>query len=386
MQKLASILLFVFLFSLFSLKTKAQTVINKIAVFAPLYIDSAFDGSNYKLGNNNLPKNMLPGLEFYNGIMMAIDSLKAEGYSFEVNIYDTKSSIENINNVLQKEEMKGFGLMIASFNNRNEIKTLSNYASVNKIPLISATYPNDGGISNNHYFILLNSTLRMHCKELYKHIQQNYAIGNLVYFTRKGAIENYIQSLFSEMGRTTAAIPLKIKTVELTDSFSTKQITDYLDSNKHNTIICGSLDEAFGIRLIKTINTLKNYRSVLIGMPTWDVLIPDDATVETVYSTPFYYAKNTTLYNSISTKYKQTFNQHATDMLLKGYEAMYYFSHLYFEYGSELMFNHFSENKFKLFNQFNILPNKNTNNNIEYYENNKLYFIKKVGNTIKAVN
>ena len=150
MQKLASIILFTFLFSLFSLKTKAQTVINKIAVFAPLYIDSAFDGSNYKLGNNNLPKNMLPGLEFYNGIMLAVDSLKAEGYSFEINIYDTKSSIENINNILQKEEMKGVGLMIASFNNRNEIKTLSNYASVNKIPLISATYPNDGGISNNH--------------------------------------------------------------------------------------------------------------------------------------------------------------------------------------------------------------------------------------------
>lgn len=188
------------------------------------------------------------------------------------------------------------------------------------------------------------------------------------------------------MGRTTAAIPLKIKTVELTDSFSTKQITDYLDSNKHNTIICGSLDEAFGVRLIKTVNALKNYRSILIGMPTWDVLIPEDATVETVYSTPFYYAKNTALYNSISTKYKQIFNQHATDMLLKGYEAMYYFSHLYFEYGSELMFNHLSENKFKLFNQFNILPNKNTNNNIDYYENNKLYFIKKLGSTIKAVN
>ncbi|MBA4198553.1 MAG: hypothetical protein C0459_13475 [Chitinophaga sp.] len=377
----------VLLLSLLSFHVKAQTIINKIAVFAPLYIDSAFDGNNYKLGNNNLPKNMLPGLEFYNGVTMAVDSLKAEGYSFEINIYDTKSSKENLSSILLKDEMKNVGLIIASFTNRSELKTLTDYAAIYKIPLISATYPNDGGVSDNPYFILLNSTLRTHCKELYKYVQRNYATGNIVYFNRKGAVENLMQSVFADMARTTPAVPLKIKSIELTDSFSVKQIADYLDSTKHNTIICGTIDEAFGLRLIKAINNLKTYNSTIIGTPTWDVLrIPEDATVETVYSTPFYYPKTFSLYNSISLKYKAAFNQHATDMMLKGYESVYYFTHLYILYGSGLMMNHLSEKKFKLFNEFNILPNKNSKNTIDYYENNKLYFIKKVGNTIKQVN
>jgi len=52
-------------------------------VFAPIYIDSAFDDANYKLGTG-IAKNILPGLDFYNGAMMAIDSLNAEGVHAEV--------------------------------------------------------------------------------------------------------------------------------------------------------------------------------------------------------------------------------------------------------------------------------------------------------------
>src|SRR4051812_23042449 len=38
----------------------------KVAVFIPLYTDDVFSGSEYSLGKANLPKNILPGLEFYN--------------------------------------------------------------------------------------------------------------------------------------------------------------------------------------------------------------------------------------------------------------------------------------------------------------------------------
>ncbi|HEX6915966.1 MAG TPA: hypothetical protein VF145_12035, partial [Chitinophagaceae bacterium] len=43
----------------------------KVAVLIPLYLDSAFHGTTYKLGNSNIPKYILPGLDFYNGVMMA---------------------------------------------------------------------------------------------------------------------------------------------------------------------------------------------------------------------------------------------------------------------------------------------------------------------------
>ena len=46
-----------------------------MAVFLPLYLDSAFDASgNYRF-DQNFPKYLNPGLEFYEGLQMAMDSL-----------------------------------------------------------------------------------------------------------------------------------------------------------------------------------------------------------------------------------------------------------------------------------------------------------------------
>ena len=62
----------------------------KIVLFLPLEIDAAFNGSEYILGNKNLPKTMLPGLDFYNGVIMALDSIKKIYSALDVRIVDAK--------------------------------------------------------------------------------------------------------------------------------------------------------------------------------------------------------------------------------------------------------------------------------------------------------
>src|SRR5580693_6531638 len=47
----------------------------EMAIFLPLYLDSAFDaGGNYRY-DKNFPKFINPGLEFYEGAALALDSL-----------------------------------------------------------------------------------------------------------------------------------------------------------------------------------------------------------------------------------------------------------------------------------------------------------------------
>ncbi|MCU0336491.1 MAG: hypothetical protein MUF12_01405, partial [Sediminibacterium sp.] len=49
----------------------------KIGLVLPLYIDSVFDANGvYKGSATALPRVMIPGLEFYNGAMLALDDLK----------------------------------------------------------------------------------------------------------------------------------------------------------------------------------------------------------------------------------------------------------------------------------------------------------------------
>ena len=56
----------------------AQNGKQKIAVFVPLYLDSAFDATNGYRYEKNFPKFLNPGLEFYEGIQFALDSLNKE--------------------------------------------------------------------------------------------------------------------------------------------------------------------------------------------------------------------------------------------------------------------------------------------------------------------
>ncbi|HCT23334.1 MAG TPA: amino acid ABC transporter substrate-binding protein, partial [Chitinophagaceae bacterium] len=193
----------------------------KIAVFAPVYLDSAFSGENYKLGNNYLPKQILPGLDFYNGMIAAVDSLNKEKAPVEVLFYDTKSVTKSINTIISKNELQGVQLIIAVFNTRNEVKPLADYAKQLNIPLISATYPNDGGVSDNPYFYMINSTLNTHVEAMHRFLQRFYPLHNTVYVTRKGGSEDLIKQTFIELNKNTPASPLKMKMVELVDSFQT---------------------------------------------------------------------------------------------------------------------------------------------------------------------
>jgi hypothetical protein len=365
----------------------------KIAVFSPIYLDSSFNGSNYKLDAGNLPKSTLPGLEFYNGIMMAVDSLQSEHTNIEVLVFDSKSASEPMNKILLSNVWDSISLIIVSFNSRADIKPLADFAASKSIPLISSTFPNDGGISNNPFFVLINSSLRTHIEGVYKHLQKHHSTGNLVYVRKKGAVEDMIQNVFAAMGKTTPGIPLKYKSIELTDSFSNKQLLAAMDSTKNNVVICGTINEAFGGRLIRTLNASKNYPAIAIGMPTWDGIKEvnkaaafESKGIEVVYSSPYNFSRSDKLGAWLTHNYKEKYFARPSDWVFKGFESMYHFTKLLIKYKDDFI-NHLSDKEAKLFNDFDIQPVKlrKENPGPDYLENKKLYFIKKQDGVVKNV-
>ncbi|WP_315817477.1 hypothetical protein [Paraflavitalea speifideaquila] len=54
-----------------------------IALFAPLYLDSAFDATGQYRYAKSFPKFINPGLEFWEGAQLAIDSMKKKGCNWK---------------------------------------------------------------------------------------------------------------------------------------------------------------------------------------------------------------------------------------------------------------------------------------------------------------
>jgi hypothetical protein len=210
----------------------AQTTVpkHKIAIFAPLYLDSAFDNDNeYRYAKNIFPKFINPGLEFYEGAQLALDSLNKENTELEVFVYDTRSATETLAQQLTKAEMANVELIITHCSSA-EVKLFAEAGLKRNIPVINVNLPNDGGASSNPFFVVLNSTLKTQCEGIYKHIQKYYSLNPVIVFRKKGQLEDRIKTYFDDFGKSTMAIPLKLKYVELTDSFTLNQLKAHLDT------------------------------------------------------------------------------------------------------------------------------------------------------------
>ncbi|MDB5193592.1 MAG: hypothetical protein JWQ96_3155 [Segetibacter sp.] len=362
----------------------------KIAVFAPLYLNEAFEGSIYKFSKSTLPKTLLPGLEFYHGVMMAVETLAEEGMQAEILVYDSKQTAASLSYLFSSSDFTNTGLIIASITNPAELKLFADQALSKHIPLISATYPNYVGINGNPFFVLINSSLQAHLEGLYKHMQSYYTGNTIVAIRKPGAVENYIQSTITDLNKKTSSIPLKIKWVTLNPAtFSATELTTKLDSMANNVVFVASPTEDFGLKVVRTINTASNYRVTAIGMPTWDGIKEldknDCRNVDIVYSTPFYFLKDG-LANEITALYKSKYGSRPSDMVFKGYESTLHFGKLLMKHRHNLV-NNLNDKEFVVFNQFDLQPvqSKKVAGKPDYLENKKLYFVKKQNGNVKSV-
>lgn len=371
-------------------QTPALPARHKIAIFAPIYLDSVFDATQtYKFGTT-FPKFSNPGLEFYQGAQMALDSLKKTGAPLDVYVYDSRAVQTPLQQTLANAELKDAELLIAHAT-QADVRVLADAAQQRKIPFISASLPNDAGVFNNPYMVILNATLRTHCEGIYRYLQRYHSTEKIIVFQKAGVQEDQIREYLQEMAKNTAALPLKLEFKNIGAAFDYATLSKSLDSTKNTVCVAGSLDEAFGLNLAQNLAALRaTYPVTIIGMPTWDAgakefTKPDYKDIEIVYSTPFYYARPNGLSTRLATEFEGETAGRPSDMFYRGYETTLRFAQLLLVTGKDLASN-LTRKGNNVFTAFDIEPvflNKKTMT-LDYFENKKLYYVKII-NGVKTV-
>jgi len=321
---------------------------------------------------------------------MAADSLKQEGIKARIEIIDSrKTSVQQ--QVFGENNYHKPDLVIGVVQSGGELKTLSDLAIKKKVPFLSATYPNDGGVRDNPNLMIINSTLKTHCFALFKYLQSNRRSNNIVLITRPGGVDDRIKNYLKEAEKTLGGDKLKWSMASLPDSFDNEQLAVYLDSNKTNTVIGASLDNMFSLRIIATLSSLREqYNCSVFGMPTWDELTlqkPEYQGVDVYYSTPFIsYSGNVAVYNSVTAKFKKIANSRPSDMVFKGFEITYRYVKTLYEHPHDFL-QYMNDVHYKLFADFNFQPirSRSEESLMDYWENKKIYFVKKTDGAIKGV-
>jgi hypothetical protein len=224
----------------------------KIGIFAPLYLDSIFTNNQYQFGNN-FPRFALQGVDFLQGAQIAIDSFPIQNTKIEYFFFDTKSDSQKVAYLIKNNKIEDLSLIIGLVKDDDVIQ-LASFAKFKQIPFISVIYPNDGGITNNPYFIIANATLKTHCESIFSYLLQNHSGDNIIHVYQTGEQESRIISYFNKSNRPDNKILLPIQKILLDSNYY--MIKNKLDSNKNNVIIAGSLDEEFANNICKAINSI----------------------------------------------------------------------------------------------------------------------------------
>jgi hypothetical protein len=353
---------------------------HKIAIFTPLYLDSAFDATGNFRYEKTGAKFVNAGLDFYYGAQLALDSLQRRGAPLEVFVCDSRGR-QSISYQFAKPEMRDVEMIIAQ-TNANETRTLAEGALRRKIPFISASFPNDAGAEGNPYFVILNSTLKAHVESIYRFLQKYHSLDKIVVFRKPGAQEDLIKNYFNDVTKSTVSAPLNLKFVDIAGDYVPQTLSAHLDSTKRTVVIAGSLDEAFAMKLTQTLAGLNNtYPVRVIGMPTWENYNFNKVhDLEIIYTSPFSYDRSSALENALSTEYVKTMAVKPSELFFRGYETTLRFALLLLDTGSDVASN-LSRKGNTVFTPFDIQPvfKDESKMSLDYFENKHLYFIKVFG-------
>jgi len=350
----------------------------RVAIFAPLYLDSTFDGSRLK-SENSIPNFAVAGLDFIQGAQIALDTLNLKGQHMDAFIYDSKSASEPVPLVIKNGKLNDVDLIIGSVK-EPEYGTLARFAAERKIPFVSATYPNDGYVRQNPFLIIVNSTLKAHCEAIFSYLLQKHGTDNIYLVKKKN--DNRIDNYFREINMAEGKPLLKIKTIMLDSSISSEGLKYLVDTTKPVVIIGASLDPTFSQKLSDAIFPIQKTNPFLfIGMPNWDGFpgfykkgAYSDFPIR--YTSPHYNVKNSTFSNFLQNKYFDLYRTKPSDMAEKGFETTYYFTSILLNHPLDFMHN-IDDTSHAVLHNFNFRPvYHNQSSTMDYYENKHLFIMK----------
>ena len=389
---LFSILLFFCSFLVFTAHAQNDSIPTlktyKVGIFAPLYLDTIFTSNGTIRFKDAIPKFMTPGLEFVHGAQIALDSMNMGSANVEAYIYDTKSYTQPIPQLVTDKKLDKLDIIIGSVKDI-DFKQLADFALSENIPFISATYPNDGGVSANPFLVIVNSTLKAHCEAIFSYLIQNHGTDKIFLCRQKGVQEDKVASYFKMINGQEGKPLLDIQTLNFDSTVSAGLIKNKLDSNRQTVIIGGSLDETFATSLTAACYDLyETYPITLIGMPNWDnfkALMKKDAFEDfpVYFTTPYFNTKWDAYSKMVNNAYTKKYKAKATDMVFKGFECTYLFTKLATKYPGDVM-GHLNEKGTKVFSEYNFKPVmlKKEATFPDYFENKHVYFVRLMNGAI----
>ena len=241
--------------------------------------------------NEALTSNSSRFLEYYEGFLLAVDSLRNQGYSIDLHVYDTGNGTKKMKEILKQDALKDVNLIIGAVQN-DQIKLVADFADKHNIKyVIPFTSKNDEVLNNAALFQVNTPHSYLYAKATQAAVKlfRDYNIILLDCPGDKEVKTDFIKTLKMELKN--RQIPFHEYTCDENFALNTDSL---LSIDIPNVIIptSGSAEALMKILppLRQVVETTADYRISLFGYPEWQTYTKD-------YLEDFY-ALNTYIYSS----------------------------------------------------------------------------------------
>ena len=286
--------------------------------FSEVTENSALDGKTEKF------------LELYQGMLIAIDSLKRRGLSINLHVYDSGNDETDAKLMLAHSELKDMDFIIGPAY-ASQIKILADYAAIHKVKLIVPFSSKSEETVNNPYVFQINTPQDQHNYLTAKAIIETFKGANIVLLSFKNDVYNTKTALKDTLGKMMTARNIKFRTITYSSIESLKK---ELSAKEENVLITLTNNQVALNQILPVINMMGDkYTVSTVGFPEWQSyqsISKDLFRVNTYIPSTFYIEFKNEDVKRYLKSFRETYNAEPENLQpqygMLGYDLMMYFS------------------------------------------------------------
>lgn len=214
-------------------------------------------------------------VEYYEGLLMAVDSLKRTGTSIDLYTYNSGPESASLNSILGKSEMKDMDIIFGPLYQQH-IKPLTEFAKKQDTRLVIPFTSKDNTVFQNPTVYQINTPQSYLYSEVYDHFVRQFPNANVIFIEASQGTKDkaeFIKGLKDELRN--RSIPMK----SLKEDVTVESLKTVLRTDRENIFIPTSGSNLTLIKILPQLTLLvreqPESRIHLFGYPEWQTYTKD---------------------------------------------------------------------------------------------------------------
>ncbi len=326
-------------------------------------------------------KNACEFTEFYQGFLMAVDSLKRTGSSINLYAYDTEGESSTVQSILEQPEMKGMDLIIAPTQTEH-FQMIANFGQSNDINVVNTFSATNEEVNQNSRVFLTNippAFLQAETIHRFVRLMGNRTVIFLSQTGKKANKKSFVEELKQELTQENIAF----RDIEFETQLDLINKTADFGNDSSFVFLPNSDDAEILSTIIGPLKQMKESRPdldiALFGYPRWINFVPeyinDFYALNTYFYSRFYANPMDAATKEFHKRYWYWYNKHLIStypsFALLGFDTGIYFLSAIQEQGKNFAFQEIKNSTARIQTDFAF----ERINNWSGFINKSFYFI-----------